>query len=154
MALALGQWEEAYQQFRKSIQALAQEHRAWRVWSLAYAQAGLGRALIGLGKFSEAREILLEAIHNAPESNAWDLIFLPLLGSVSLFAALGKSERAIELAAFIVSQRLSWNETKRQAREVIESASRNLPEEVAQAAQERGQAMNMDQAIALALQED
>jgi len=153
IALALGQWEEAYQQFQKSIHALAQEHRAWRDWSRAYAQAGLGRALIGLGKFSEAREILLKAIHNTQESSAWDLIFLPLLGFASLFAALGKPEQAIELAAFIAGQNLSWNETKRQAREVIEFASRDLTEEVVHAAQARGQVLTMDEAVAFALTE-
>jgi len=154
IALALGQWEEAYQQFQTSIHALAPEHRAWRVWSLAYVQAGLGRALIGLGKFSDAREILQKSIHNTQDYNAWDLIFLPLLGFASLFAALSKPERAIELAAFIVSQRLSWNETKNQAREILERAYRDLPKKAAQEAQRRGQALTIDQAVALALQEN
>jgi predicted ATPase len=154
IALELKQWEEAYQQFQKSIHALTYEHRAWSTWSLAYVQAGLGRALIGLGKFPEAREVLQKAIHNTQEYNSWDLIFVPLVGFARLFVALGEPQRAIELAEFIFSDPLSWNETKNQAREVLEEASRNLPENVAQAALRRSQAMTMDKAVELALRED
>ncbi len=76
------------------------------------------------------------------------------MGFASLFAALGKFERAIELSAFIVSQRLSWNETKNQSRNVLEESYRNLPENIAQAAQRRGKTMTIDEAVVLALQED
>jgi len=154
ISLALRQWEEARQQFQKSIEALTQEHRSWSIWSLAYVQGVLGRSLIGLGKFLEAREVLQKAIHNAQEYSGWDLIFVPLVGCASLFAALEKSEQAIELASFVTCQSISWNETKRQAREVIEFASRDVPSEVTQSAQTRGKAMTKDQAVALALQED
>ena len=151
IALGLTRWEEACQQFQKSIDALTQDHRSWSIWGFAYVQARLGRALIGLGKFSEASDILQKALHNAKNQNAWDLIFVPLVGCASLHFAMGKREQAIELAAFIVHQKISWNETKRQARQVIEFASRDLPSNVMQEAQARGQAMAIDQAIALAL---
>jgi tetratricopeptide (TPR) repeat protein len=153
IALGLAQWEAACQQFQKSLDALTQDHRAWSVWSVAYVQGGLGRSLIGLGKLSEAREVLQKAIQNAQEYNGWDLIFAPLVGCARLYAALGKWEKAVELAAFIVYQRISWHETKRQAQELIESASRDLPSTIVQAAQARGQAMTIDQALAHALLE-
>lgn len=153
MALDLEQWEEAYQQFQKSIEALTYEHRAWSVWSLAYVEAGLGRALIGLGKFPEARDVLQKAIHDTEAYKGWDLIFVPLLGCASLYAATGRPAQAIELAAFIIGEVLSWNETKRQAGEVIEIASRGLPKKVVQAAQARGRAMTIEEAVARVLQE-
>ena len=152
IALGLTRWEEACQQFQKSIDALTQDHRSWSIWALAYVQARLGHALIGLGKFSEASDILQEALHNAEGQNAWDLIFVPLTGCAGLFAETGKWEQAIELAAFIVHQKISWNETKRLAQEVIEFASHDLASKVVQDAQARGQAMTIDQAVALALQ--
>ena len=153
IALGLTEWEEACQQFQKSIDALTQDHRSWSIWNIAYVQAGLGRSFIGLGKLSEAREVLQKAIQNAQECNGWDLIFVPLVGCAGLCAAMGKPEQAIELAAFITSQSISWNETKRQARELIEFAARDLPSEVVQDAQVRGQVMTVDQAVVLALPE-
>ena len=153
IALGLTQWEAACQQFQNSIDALTKDHRSWSIWNIAYVQAGLGRSFIGLGKFSEASDILQKAIHDAEDQNAWDLTFVPLMGYARLFAETGKREQAIELAVFIISQSISWNETKRQAREVIEFASRDLPSKVVQDAQARGQAMTIDQAVALALLE-
>lgn len=154
IALGLRQWEEACQQFQKSIEALAQDHRSWITWNLAYVQAGLGRSLIGLGKFSEARDVLQKAIRNAQEQNGWDLIFVPLMGCARYYAETGKREQAIELATFIVHQKISWNETKRLAQEIIELASSELPSKVTKKAQARGQAMTMDEAVALALREE
>jgi hypothetical protein len=82
------------------------------------------------------------------------LIFVPLVGCASLHFAMGKREQAIELAAFIVHQKISWNETKRQAREVIEFASRDLPSNVMQEAQARGQVMTIAQVAILSLLEN
>lgn len=154
--IALGSihWEEACRQFQKSIDALSQDHRSWSIWNVAYVQAGLGRSLIGLGKLSEARETLHKAIQNAQEANGWDLIFVPLVGCAELYAAMEKREQAIELAAFIAHQRISWNETKHQALKVIEVASRELASKRMKAAQARGQAITMDQALARALQKE
>lgn len=154
IALGLRHWEEAHQQFQRSIEALTQDHRSWSIWNIAYVQAGLGRSLIGLGRFSEARDILQKAIQNAHECNGWDLIFVPLLGCAERYAAQGRYEPALELAAFIVEQRISWNETKHLAHKIIESASREMSSEAVHQTQARGREMSINRAVVVALQEE
>jgi tetratricopeptide (TPR) repeat protein len=49
IALGLTRWEEACQQFQKSIDALTQDHRSWSIWGLAYVQAGWDVRSLDLG---------------------------------------------------------------------------------------------------------
>jgi hypothetical protein len=111
----------------------------------------LGRALVGLGKTTEAREALQAAIHWAQERGSWDLVLAAMVGCAALRAATGKSEHAVELAAFVNGHRLSWNETKSRAAAELARASQGLSEGVAQAAQARGRAMRLENAVGLAL---
>lgn len=148
LALQREHWEEACNQFQKSIAVLEQEHRYMQAWSLAYSQAGLGSSLIGLGNFSKAGQVLQNSIRNAEKCGNKDLMHVTLMGFARLYAAVGKSEQAVGLAAFISTHRLSWNETKSQARAVLEKISPRLPEEVTMAATSRGEAMTIEEAVA------
>jgi tetratricopeptide (TPR) repeat protein len=153
LALGRKQWEEACGQFRMALDAFAQAHRSSSTWGLIYAQAGLGRSLLGRGEFSEAREMLQNSIRRAQELKGWDLLYVPLLGMAELYAATGRLDRAMELATFIASQPIGWNETRSQARAVLEIVSRDLPHEIAQAARARGQSMTFEEAIKSSLEE-
>jgi hypothetical protein len=64
----------------------------------------------------------------------------------------GKSEQAVALAAFIATHRLSWNETKSQARTLLEKISSKVPEEFTMATKLRGEAMTIEEAVAYVLE--
>jgi len=123
-----------------------------RIWSVACTQAGFGHSLIGLGKFSEAKQALLNSLRNAEECGNWDLMLVPLMGFACLFAETSQFEQAVELAAFVANHRLSWNETKRRARTILETALCNLPQEVITTAQARGLSMTINEAVTYALE--
>jgi hypothetical protein len=54
----------------------------------------------------------------------------------------------VEITSFIVHHPNSWNETKEHARNIQESASQKLSEEVFQNAQQRGQEMVLEDVMA------
>ena len=152
IAFGLEQWEEARSHFQKSLDVLKREHRYVRTWSLAYTQAGLGSCLVGLRDFSGAKQVLQSSVRNAQECGNWDLMLVSLMGFARLYAAVGTSQTAFELATFIANHRTSWNETKNQARLVLEIVSNDLPEETVRVAQGRGLAMTIDEAVEHVLQ--
>lgn len=154
IALELKHWEEARNHFEKSLAILKQEHREMRLWSLSYTQVGLADSLVGLRSFSEARRMLVKSVCNAQSCGNADLILVSLQGFANLYAATGTFERAVELAAIISTHRLSWNETKSQARTVLDNALGQLPEDIASLALERARGMTLDGAIASVLQDN
>ena len=78
---------------------------------------------------------------------------IALVGMADLLAATGENERAIELVAFILDHRASWQETKEQAATVLASASSKLPPEAARAAQAKGRAGEFEITVTKALAE-
>lgn len=150
IALGLKHWEDACGQYQKSLDFLEREHRYMKLWSLAYTQAGMGRALVSLGKYAEAEQVLKGAIQNALDY-ADGIKFVPLLGFAHLFAATGKSEQAVRLAALIVNHRLSWNETKCEARSLLDLTLQNLSKDFADGIEIGSYEMTLDEAVKLTL---
>jgi tetratricopeptide (TPR) repeat protein len=151
IALVQGRWDKARQHFQHALDIMAQEHRPVKTWTYAYGSAGLGRALVGIGNFSEGRQALQEAICWARERRSWDLVLVPMVGFAALCAATGELEKAVELAAFVIEHPLSWNETKSRAALELARASQGLSESMLQAAKAHARSMSLDEAVQFAL---
>ena len=76
-----------------------------------------------------------------------DLELQALLAEPVCLIQEGKAERAVELAALIAYHRVSWNETKQQARTILEAAGLGVSPGIMQAAIERGKALELDSVV-------
>jgi len=74
-----------------------------------------------------------ENLHNL------DIKALPLIGIASLMAASGYAEKAIEASACVASKSTTWNEAKKQAREILKKARSALPADKAQLYEKQGE---------------
>lgn len=142
IALTEGDFEAARQRFELCLNLSEAEGQ---LWTIAYALSGLGRAEVALGNLDVARQQFHEAFQHA---YIGDLSMVPLYGLATAFAAAGQFERAIELAAFVVSYHMSWHETRRLAAALIEDAGDCIDKDEAEAAFERGRQRDLDSVIA------
>ncbi len=148
MALNQGSWEEARLHFQRALEHFDRDQRDYRIWGQSYALTGLGRALIGLGRLDEAETHLRQAMDKALHWTGEDMKFVSLLGFAGLYAAQGQSEKAVELAAFLIRHPTCWNETRALARAVLNEAGERLGEEERAAAVQKGEEMDLETAIA------
>jgi tetratricopeptide (TPR) repeat protein len=132
LAQARGDFATAWQEFEGSLELAREVHHDW---AAAYACCGLGRAALGLGQHTSARERFVEALRDSRDPG---LTTMALAGLAALQAATGAFEDAVELSSFVVQHGATWNETRQQAQSVLESAARQLPAERVEAAADRG----------------
>ena len=148
IALMEGKLEEARERFQRYFQ-ISKSDRPPHSWGLAYAQAKLGLISAVQGEPEKAQEMICNAVKAAQIWFSLEIGLLALFSQATLFAASGEMERAVELSTFIIQHPASWNETKQQAKVLLEAASRELPENVTRAAQKRGEILEFDSAIAV-----
>lgn len=152
MTLGLGYWERArgdialeegrYSDALANYQAFeVQASRENNAWSMKQAHAKLALTLAYLEKEEQAHHELQLALS---ESFDTDLIILSLLAEPVCLMHEGKNEQAVEIASFIAQHPASWNETTQHAHRIVEIASRDLEQEVLQAAIERGKGLDLD----------
>ena len=144
IALALGEYAEARQQFQE-CRAVAQKY--YRFENVSYALSGMGRAAVGVGDYEEARQHFYEALQIAKDVGERGKIMIAVRGFAGLLSATGENERAVELAAFVLHHHASWHETKGQAARVMEEAFARLPTEVAKSAQIKGQSLELEKLV-------
>jgi len=145
-------YDEAQQFLRESIPILREVQQPDL---LAEALTGLGHAERGLGRPARARQCLAEGLRIAYEIGR----FLLCLDSVQLMTLLlvdrGEVERAVELYALVA--RHPWAPNSRWFEDVVGkhiiAAAATLPSGVLAAARERGQARDLETAIAELLAE-
>jgi len=118
LALSRGDYPAAKKHFEQSI---VHAKSSGHVWSLAYAQNGLGRSILMLGDADEAGRLFRESIRRAERWNSSDLSCLSLLGFARLWIASGEIARGVETAALVASAPIAWNDTKKQAQNLIDS---------------------------------
>ncbi|MGE5123443.1 MAG: hypothetical protein ACM3H7_02930 [Acidobacteriaceae bacterium] len=92
-----------------------------------------------LGIFDESKNHLKTSLLLAKDWFNPDIKALALVGIASLLAAQGSFQPAIELATSVASKPTTWNETRKQARLIIEEASFHVSEEEARTCRERGE---------------
>jgi hypothetical protein len=144
LAWSNGRCVEALARYEAYLSRAAQDNH---LWSIAHAHAKLGLAHAGLDDVASARRETQAALAIMRDWQENDLALLALLAESLCLAHEGQAARAIELAAFIAHHPVSWNETKQQARAILETATRGLPAPEAQAAIERGQALNLESVV-------
>jgi predicted ATPase/DNA-binding SARP family transcriptional activator len=144
IALLRGEWVEARHQYEKALVFHEKEQRSIRPWGLALVHARLGTLLVQLGDLTEARRHLKISLSLAEESANPQLKALALVGVARLLTATGFPAQAIEIAACVARQPTTWNEVKKQAAVIQESARQILASDEAQRAQERGEGLGMD----------
>jgi len=118
------------------------------LWSIGQARAKLALAKAYSGNFRDARSEIHDALSQMRDWREDDLVLQLLLAEPICLKHEGKIEEAIKLTAFIASHPISWNETKQQARAILETASHELPDEAVQSAIEQGKALNLETVIA------
>ncbi len=146
IALAEGKLDEAREWFQRYYH-IAELQRPPHIWSLAYAQAKLGWISAVQGNFENAQKMIRNAIEGVQSWSILEIGLLALFSQATLFATSGEVGHALELAAFIAQHPVSWNETKKQAKNLIETTSFELPEEVVAIALERGRELDFDSAV-------
>jgi tetratricopeptide (TPR) repeat protein len=144
LALAAGRYAEALTHYQAFMRYAQQDNHTW---SVGQAHAKLALAHAHLHDPRQARSDMRQAITDMREWGQDEIELLALLAEVVCLLHEQQPEPSAELAAFIAHHHVSWNETKQHARALLETASRELPAERAQAAIERGQALALESVI-------
>jgi tetratricopeptide (TPR) repeat protein len=118
------------------------------IWGMTQSRARIALAQAYLGNVEQARLEMQKALAIIYELREDDLTLQTILAEAVCLLQEGNLEEAIELASFLEHQPASWNETKQHARKIMEMASRNLPQEVVQAAIERGHLLDFNAVVA------
>jgi tetratricopeptide (TPR) repeat protein len=109
--------------FEKSLrQAVENGH----TWSQAYALVGLAGANMALGNLPLAQEQIARAIATASATRDRAITLTARAGAAELLAGSGRSEPALEVAAFVANHPITWSEVRSRAQHLQESLA--LPE--------------------------
>jgi len=123
LALAEQRFEEA--------EAIFRDHLSWArellvPWEGAVTLTGLGRTLIGLGRYQESEGYLREAFVDADDPRFTGLVFNPIGALAELRAAEGDYLAAGQMAAYVLRQRLTWLETRDLMEELLQKIQPHL----------------------------
>lgn len=115
IALAEGDFQEAYRRFEASLQRATETDH---LWSINYALRGLADAAMGLGEFATARQHLVEALQAAYErqtapGDPGGMFLAVFAAAARFFHAMHQEPEARDLACYVLKNRLTWNETRR-----------------------------------------
>jgi tetratricopeptide (TPR) repeat protein len=142
VALAGQEHNEARRWLQESVACLRESRQRSEV---GWALAGLGGAMRGLGRLSEAQTHLCKGLQITAEIRDLPTPMHALPVAALLLADLGRGERAVEIYAlasrygFVANSRL-WEDI---AGHEIAALAATLPPEVVAAAQERGRARDL-----------
>jgi hypothetical protein len=111
---------------------------------LTQARGRLALAHAYLGDIEQARSNMKAALADMYEWRSDDLLMQCLLVDVVCRMKEGNTERAIELASFLRSNPISWNETRQMAGDLLIQAAEGLGDQAVEAAVERGKRLTLD----------
>jgi predicted ATPase/DNA-binding SARP family transcriptional activator len=144
MARMQRQWDEARKEFEQALEYHHKVQRSNIPWGLIYYHSRLGNAWQHKGELERARQHIKLSLDNTEKWPFLDIKAVALVGTASLLEAMGKANRAIEVAACVESQPTTWNEVKQEASEILEEARRVVSAEEAQEAVRMGVEMDME----------
>jgi len=113
----------------------------------------LGDVALAMANCQEAKELYQQALKTAIDRQFLELSLDVLTGWATLLAREGDREGALELVALTLNHPGSSETTKDKARRLVGELQAELPPAVFAAAQERGQARDLDAAVAELLTE-
>jgi predicted ATPase/DNA-binding SARP family transcriptional activator len=145
LANALGHYGEAA---RLAREALSVSQKLAYPDLIARSFQVLGDATYRLGDSRKAREYFLQALETAVTVRVAPLALLTLVGTARLLAAEGEKERASELLALVLHHPASWQWAKDRAAPLIAQLEAELSPDALAAAQERGQARDLEATVA------
>lgn len=123
LALARGDYQQAVAGFDA---CLAHFHKSdW--WQAAYAESGLGRAYMGLGAPTQAREHFKVALHHG--KSYLGLTLMAVVGLAEVLESEGERMSAASLATFAQRQPALWHETRVRVGALLSRLSAQLPAE-------------------------
>jgi len=142
VALAEERYADACQLYQENPAASMQQHDT-------VALAGLGWAARGLGHSSEAQQYLAKALQTAAKNSSQDSLRITLAMVALLLADQREQERAVELYALVARYPFvansSWFEDV--IGRHITAIAATLPPDVVAAAQDRGQARDLEATV-------
>jgi predicted ATPase/DNA-binding SARP family transcriptional activator len=149
LALNQGQLEQAEEHFTHSANFA---RRDYNYWCLAYATQGLGRVALSQADLPRACKHFRKALARAHQLANIALSTLTLAGMAEYYAASGETERAVELAALLLSHKATWNETRERLSDLVAGCAPLLTGAAFSAAQARGRQLSLEGAIAAILE--
>jgi predicted ATPase/DNA-binding SARP family transcriptional activator len=145
LALLEGRYSDALLHYQKYEAYAIQDNH---LWSMAQSHARIALARAYLGDIAQARLDMQAALAEIADFRQDDLTLQTLLAEPVCLLQEEKLGAAIEWVSFLQAHPGSWNETKQQAGRILKTASRNLPQELVQAAMERGKSLDLDSLVA------
>jgi tetratricopeptide (TPR) repeat protein len=132
--LATGRCNEAQGHFQKSLEIFGEYYKGWDIArSLTY----LGDTAFMTSDLQEAENNYLDALRLAVEVKAIPVALDAVVGLARLCLFTGETEKAFELANFVLDQTASTQETKEISRQLISEAEKQLDEDCKKAIRER-----------------
>jgi tetratricopeptide (TPR) repeat protein len=119
---------------------------AWS-WMPSYV---LGQTARAQGELREAWQHLRESLRYSVINRAIVATISVLCAMAALLAAEGQKERAVERLAFVLNHRATMAHDRKRARRLLAKLETELPPDVFAAAQERGQALELEAVVAAA----
>lgn len=135
MALAMADFEAAWQYLKNSEEISRSINH---VWLEAYALCRLSATAIKLHKDKTAQKTLINALQLAWDIGNKEIIMIALVTMAALETDRNQYELVVELCAFVVHHVATWNETRQQARDLIDHASLQLSLDKVETAKIRG----------------
>jgi len=143
-------YHDAIDHYQKFMDYITKDNH---LWSIGQAHAKLALAHAYSGNFTDARSEIHNALSQMRDWREDDLVLQLLLAEPICLNHEGKVEEAVELTTFIAHHPISWNETKQQARAILDIVSLQLSDVVVQSATERGMALDLESVIANLLEQ-
>jgi tetratricopeptide (TPR) repeat protein len=145
VACQLGEYEEAKRFLQESlVMAKEMDNRS----SQAFTIGSLGNVAKALGNVQEARQYFRQALSIAMDIQMPPLALDILTGMVELLASVGETKRALELSAFVIHHPATEQQIKDRLEPLRDELVAYLPDQVAAAAQARGQTHALDAVVA------
>ena len=116
-------------------------------WGIANSLNNLGIVALALEEDLEAKAYLCEGLKTAMEIQAVPVAFGGVIGMAKLLAKTGQRERAVELLACVSHHPAIDKETQDEAEQLLAPLKSELPRQVMEAAQRRGRARRLEEAV-------
>lgn len=117
IALSQGHYGEAQERFQASLK---EAEETGHDWAKAYALTGLGRVATFEADYEAAQLYLDEALALTWATHEQGITQVILAAMANLYAAMGDLDRAIKVGQQVINAPTAWNETKAQARAVLD----------------------------------
>ncbi len=139
--LGLGQYAEAKQLYKDSLELL---QKVDYQWGIASVLNDLGNVTYLLEAYHESEQFFLQALKTAMSKRALPVALASVTGIASLLAKDGQSEWAFGLVTFVLHHSVTDRQTAYRAEHLLEELRSELPLEVASDVEEKAKAANLN----------